>query len=142
MTPVEVVNLCRLAKAACPQQHFDEWTPEIWGTVLGDLRYEDCQAGLVSLVTVKPFCSPAEVREATLRIRRQRLDDFGELPNPPRDLPDDPRSYVEWKGDLIRRICDGEGDAVTAEYAALEAAMPKHPMPELGHIFHKVPSKT
>jgi hypothetical protein len=138
MTPVDTVTLCRLARAAAPQQAFDEYTPEIWYGVLGAYPLDDCKAALMAVIAMKPFVSPSEILTEVKRIRKARVDAFGPLPPPPPDQPDDPRVYAAWKGDMVRRIADGDGAAVKAEYEAIEATFTHHPMPELGRVIHAV----
>ncbi len=109
MTPTEAVILCRFARSICPQQHFDEFTPDAWGEVLGRLRLVDCKEALVELATKQPFVSPAEIRTEVRRIRRERDSDFGALPDPPSDIdPDDTAAYMRWLRDTRRAIADGE----------------------------------
>ena len=106
MTNAEAVILCRYAKAACPQQAFDEYTPDAWGDLLGALRFEDCKEALRNVVKRKPFVAPAEIREEVTRVRNKRIGDFGGIPNPPDDL--DVEEFGRWRADIVRRIGDGE----------------------------------
>ncbi len=109
MTPTEAVILCRFARSICPQQHFDEFTPDAWGEVLGRLRLVDCKEALTELAAKQPFVSPAEIRAEVRRIRRERDSDFGALPDPPNDIdPDDTAAYMRWLRETRRRIADGE----------------------------------
>lgn len=132
MTPTEAVILCRFARSICPQQHFDEFTPDAWGEVLGNLRLVDCKEALVELATKQPFVSPAEIRTEVRRIRRQRTSDFGVLPDPPSSIdPDDTAAYCAWLARTQRAIADGdlkpqpplaiEPPAATEELADLRA---------------------
>ena len=50
MTPVEAVQLCRLVKACCPSQVFDEFTPTVWAEVLDGYSYADAKAVVMKLV--------------------------------------------------------------------------------------------
>ena len=73
MTRPEAVTLCRLAKASCPQQAFDEYTPDAWFELLRDLRFEDCKDALFAVVRESPFVAPAEIRAHIKRVRSDRL---------------------------------------------------------------------
>ncbi len=112
MSNAEAVLLCRYAKAACPQQAFDQYTPDAWGDLLGDLRFEDCKEALRNIVQRQPFVAPAEIRSEVKRVRGKRIADYGPLPNPPYGTDYDQAEYRAYLGDLMRRI--GDGEIVTA----------------------------
>lgn len=106
MTPAEAVMLCRFAKAACPQQAFDEYTPDAWFELLSDLRLEDCKEAVKRVVRRQPFVAPAEIRDEVRRIRADRLNKFGVF-HPPREIAD-LAEWQEWTSAMNRRIADGE----------------------------------
>ena len=120
MTNAEAVMLCRYARAACPQQKFDEYTPDAWADLLTDLRYVDCQAALKEIVKRQPFVSPSEIRDEVRRIRSKRIADFGILPSPPHDMSDE--EQFAWQRDIMQRV--GDGEPVTLPPAPLPAPMP------------------
>lgn len=105
MTPTEAVTLCRYVRAACPQQAMDEYTPQAWADLLGDLRIEDAREAARNLGKRQPFISPSEIRTEVHRIRERRIAEHPE-PAPPPDLT--PVQTVAWLRDTRRRIADGE----------------------------------
>lgn len=105
MSHAEAVALCRYAKAACPQQAFDEYTPDAWSDLLGDLRFEDCREALRVVVKRQPFVAPAEIRGEVSRVRNKRIGDFGPIPCPDGLTPDE---YSRHMATMFRRIGDGE----------------------------------
>jgi hypothetical protein len=107
MTAAEAVMLCRFAKACCPQQAIDEYTPDAWHELLSDLRFEDCKAAVVDVVRDQPFVSPAEIRARIAKVRANRRIEFGPF-TPPPELGDDPAAESQWVREMTRRICDGE----------------------------------
>jgi hypothetical protein len=130
MSHAEAVLLCRYAKAACPQQQFDEYTPDAWSDLLADLRFEDCREALKLVVQRQPFVAPAEIRDEVKRIRNQRIVDFGPLPDPPFDEDFNPEDYRRYLRDSIRRVADGE----ITKPAELEPFEHRDVVAELGHI--------
>lgn len=89
MNAQEAINVCRYVRAACPQQAMDEFTPQAWADLLGDVRYEDAQEAVRVLVKRQPFVAPAEIRNEIKSISRKRLEKFGTA-----DLPSDmPNSF-------------------------------------------------
>jgi len=92
MKPTEVVILTRFVKAACPQQAIDDYTPDAWFDLLGDLSLADCRAAVAAVAKVKPFCAPSEIRAEVQRIRNRRLD-RASIPAPPPELVDDWPAY-------------------------------------------------
>ena len=98
----EAVALCRYAKAACPQQAFDEYTPDAWADLLADVSLADAQEGLRAVVAGKPFVSPSEIRTEVRRIRRRRLDAFGPLPAPAPDA-----DWRAWLAAAVEAVASG-----------------------------------
>ena len=76
MTHAEAVMLCRYTKACCPQQQIDQYTPDAWFDLLGDLRFKACKEAIAEVAKRQPFVSPAEIREQVSMTRRKRLEDF------------------------------------------------------------------
>lgn len=106
MTHAEAVLLCRYAKAACPQQAFDQYTPDAWSDLLGDLRFIDCQEALKAVVQRQPFVAPAEIRAEVKRVRSKRIGDFGPTPDPPPGLT--VNEQRRWHWETMRAIGDGD----------------------------------
>lgn len=136
MSPAEAVMLCRFAKAACPQQAFDEYTPDAWFELLNDLRFEDCKDAVVAVVKRSPFCSPSEIRAEVKRIRFKRISDFGPF-EPPAGIAGDWREgeYRDWMRDMHQEIADG---LTREEYDAANPLSPSKPMPALDAVFKRL----
>lgn len=117
MTPVEAVSLCRVVRAICPQQAMDELTPDAWGLVLEQTRFEDAKEAVVNLGKRQPFIAPSEVVAEVKRIRRDRIAVHPPIA-PPDGLTD--VEYGAWLRETNRRIGDGE----TFEVRALPAGPP------------------
>jgi hypothetical protein len=77
MTPAQSLAITRFVRAACPQQKFDEYTPDAWHELLGDLDFADCDTAVRTLGKRQPFISPAEIRDEVQRIRNDRLRRYG-----------------------------------------------------------------
>src|SRR5690606_20849845 len=69
MTSEEAVILVAYVRACCPQQKFDEYTPDAWHDLLGDLTLNDCRAAARTIAQRQPFVAPAEIRAEVARIR-------------------------------------------------------------------------
>lgn len=118
MNATEAMMLCRFAKAACPQQAIDEYTPDVWLDLLGDLPFMDAKDALLTVAAKQPFVAPAEIRGEANRIRAKRIVDHQPL-TPPPGL--DPIEAIEWRKDAVRRIADGEVVDCDAAYGELKA---------------------
>lgn len=116
MSHTQAVLLCRYAKAACPQQAFDEYTPDAWADLLDDVRFEDAQEALKALVKRQPFVAPAEIRAEVKRVRSKRIAEFGPIPEPPPEIGADPERYHHWFVNTMQAI--GDGDVTPANYDA------------------------
>lgn len=111
MTNAEAVILCRFAKACCPQQQFDSYTPDAWFELLNDLRFEDCKEAVVRIVKRQPFVAPAEIRDEIRLVRIDRFEQFGReygYLEPPAHLADDIPGELAWRRAVERKIFDGE----------------------------------
>lgn len=110
MTNAEAVVLCRFAKACCPQQAFDAYTPDAWFELLSDLTFRDCKDAVVRIVKRQPFVAPAEIRGEIDLVRIERMKTFERQFTliPPAHLADDPAAELAWVRDINRRIYDGE----------------------------------
>lgn len=106
MTPTEAVKLCRSVAAACPQQAIDDFTPDTWHDLLGDLAFDDCYAAAIAVGKRQPFVAPAEIRAEVRRIREDRLSRTP-LPAPPYELADSPGRYQQAIRAGVKRLADG-----------------------------------
>lgn len=106
MTPKEAWSLTRYVAACCPQQAIDEYTPEAWHDLLGDLSFNDCRAAAATVARRQPFVAPSEIRAEVRRDREERL---ARTPLPPPDpgLADDPGRYKAAIQASVQRIADG-----------------------------------
>lgn len=87
MTPDETVVLARYVRALCPQQKFDEYTPDAWHDVLGEYRLADARAAAAAVAKRQPFVSPAEIIGQIKQQRGDRADSF-QGPGLPAEIPD------------------------------------------------------
>ncbi|MFB7910152.1 hypothetical protein ACFC1T_27320 [Kitasatospora sp. NPDC056076] len=78
----EAVALARYVHALCPQQRFDEYTPDVWGDVLVDIAFEDGKQAAVEIARRQPWIAPAEIITEVRRARTGRLDYFQYEPAP------------------------------------------------------------
>jgi hypothetical protein len=96
MTPREIVSVVGIVKALCPAQKIDEYTPDAWAMVIGDLPFEDVKEAVVRIAGREPFISVAHIRQEVRRIRADRLERVPETA-----LPDaDPDNVREWQAAL------------------------------------------
>ncbi len=110
MNPNETVMLARYVKALCPQQKFDEYTPDAWHDVLGEYQLADARAAAASVAKRQPFVSPAEIIGEIKRQRGDRADSF-QGPGLPAEIPDaDPDNipaYLAALREQRHRAADG-----------------------------------
>lgn len=117
MTPKEAVVLTRYVKACCPQQAMDEFTPDAWHDLLGDLSLADCRAAVVLVARRQPFVAPSEIRTEVQRVRDKRLRET-EIPAPPPELLDDPDAYSAALHAAAVAIADGRDPHVAMQAIA------------------------
>lgn len=110
MTPQETVVLARYVRALCPQQKFDEYTPDAWHDVLSDYRLDAARAAAAAVAKRQPFVSPAEIIAEIKQQRGDRATDF-QGPGLPAEVPDadpdDVQAYLAALRDQRTRAADG-----------------------------------
>jgi hypothetical protein len=106
MTPAESLTITRMVRAVCPQQKFDEYTPDAWHRLLEDLPFADCETAVIQLGRRQPFISPSEIRAEVQRIRAARIEQEPEL-TPDAD-PEDVPAYLAALREGRTRAGDGE----------------------------------
>lgn len=110
MTPDETVILARYVRALCPQQKFDEYTPDAWHDVLADFALTDARTAAAAVARKQPFVSPAEI---VTEIRKQRDERASNYQGPglsadiPDADPDDVQAYLSALRGLRTRAADG-----------------------------------
>lgn len=104
MNPAEAVMLVRYVRALCPQQKFDEYTPDAWYDVLSEHDFEACKAACLALSRRQPFIAPAEIVEAVRMERRPRLENFRYEPEDPDESP---RDYLRRLRAQLADFADG-----------------------------------
>jgi hypothetical protein len=87
VTEEEVVVLARYVRALCPQQKFDEYTPDAWHDVLGDYELLDCRRAAAQVAKRQPFVSPAEIIAMIESRRTSNARDI-QGPGQPAEIPD------------------------------------------------------
>jgi hypothetical protein len=105
MNPQEAMALCRFTAACCPSQKIDEYTPDAWGLLLEDIRFDDAKEAVVKVARKQPWVSPAEIIAEVKKIRAKRISEHGPI-IPPAGL--DPIETVEWLKQATRAVGDGQ----------------------------------
>lgn len=110
MKPTETIQLCRLVKACCPSQVFDEFTPLAWAEVLAGYSYDDAKHAVLQLVAtpLEPgrsrYIEPGHIIGGIHRMRSQRLTDAAPT-NPPANLS--AAAYTNWLRQQRAQIAAG-----------------------------------
>jgi hypothetical protein len=136
MNPSETVMLARYVKALCPQQKFDEYTPDAWHDVLGDFALADARAAAAAVAKRQPFVSPAEIIGEIKKIRGERAADF-QGPGLPAEVPDadpdDVRAYLAALRGQRSRAADGF-ELKPRKMAELLAGVGREVPPEIAEV--------
>jgi hypothetical protein len=136
VTPDETVVLARYVRALCPQQKFDEYTPDAWHDVLADFRLADARAAAAAVARRQPFVSPAEIIAEITQIRSDRATDF-QGPGLPAEVPDadpdDVQAYLAALRGQRVRAADGL-ELKKRPMAQLLAGVGQHIPPEVEEV--------
>src|SRR5690606_24391653 len=111
MTPDETFILARYFRALFPQHKFDEYTPDAWHDVLGDIPLDAARAAAATVARRQPFVSPAEIRAAYTAQRENTAADI-QGPGLPAAIPDadpdDVPAYLAAVKEQRTRAADGQ----------------------------------
>lgn len=117
MTPEEAVRICAFTSACCPAQKFDEFTPDAWGLILADIRFEDAKVAVVEIKKRSTWVDPSDIIAEVRKVRAKRIAEHGEIV-PPADLdPDNVPEYVKWLRAAREAIGDGNPPPAVPELA-------------------------
>lgn len=91
-----------------------------WLQVLGDLPFADCEAAVIGHYTDSTeWIMPAHVRQRVRVIRDCRLDAM-EIPEPPRELANDPPAYRAAVRAAAQAIADGRDPEAAMQAVAAQ----------------------
>lgn len=135
MNREETVKLTRYIKAVCPQQAIDDFTPNAWHDLLGDVAYPDALAAVQIITGRKPFVAPAEIRDEVRRIRTSRLEGFQYVPV---EGDDDHRIYLAAYRAQRTAVADGHREAAPALPAGPDRSAERDAL--LADLFPKPPA--
>jgi hypothetical protein len=121
MNSQEAAVLCRYVRALCPQQKFDEFTPDAWHDVLSDYQLTDARQAAARIAKRQPFVAPSEIVDEIGKIRGARIHDF--VYQPPVGERDP--QYLARLRNQLAATGDGERPPV------IDQALPARPVAEL-----------
>lgn len=116
MTNEEAIALTRYVKALCPQQKFDEYTPDAWYDVLHDYTLAEARTAAVVIAGRQPFVAPGEIATEARKARRDRVTLDAET-EPPNANPDDVPLYLRTLRAHRRGVATGHIPPVPAPRA-------------------------
>lgn len=110
MNRQEAVALTRYVKACCPRQAIDEYTPDAWHDLLGDLDLDACRQAVTRVARRQPFVAPAEIRAEVRTERERRLAAVSsDKLLPAGDVADDAGAYLQQVRERVKVVADGKG---------------------------------
>ena len=74
MNSQEATALCAYVHQLCPQQRFNEHTPDVWGDVLAPYALDEARAAVVTVASRQPFVAPAEIITEIKARRAERIE--------------------------------------------------------------------
>jgi hypothetical protein len=58
-----MVTLTKYVHAACPHQAIDDYTPDAWHDIIGDLSLAECRAAVAAMANDVRFIAPCDIRK-------------------------------------------------------------------------------
>jgi hypothetical protein len=121
MNSQEAAMLCRYVRALCPQQKFDEYSPDAWHDILGSYALTDAREAAARVARRQPFVAPSEIADEISKIRAERTHNFVYEPPTGESDPD----YLK----RLRRQLAATGDGQRPP--AVEKTLTARPVAEL-----------
>lgn len=121
MNVTETTAVMRHIAAACPQQRFDEHTPEVWAMVLEPYRLKDCLAAVIDLAREHTWIGTAEIATWVRELHSRRLL-ATPMPSEPDWIGQDTALFLAWT--KATRAAIIHGDPLPDE-TAIRAAIPR-----------------
>lgn len=115
MNHQEATALCAYVRQLCPQQRINEFTPDVWGDVLGPYDATEARAAVVAVASRQPFVAPAEIITEIRARRAERI----ELANIVVD--GDPAHTGAESAAALREIIRAAGDGLTGPSSIRDA---------------------
>ena len=121
MTPEETVILARYVRALCPQQKFDEYTPDAWHDVLGDFTLDEARTAAAAVARQQAVVAPGEIATEVRKARRALVSVDAET-EPPAVDPNNVPLYLRQIRTHRRNVATGAVPAIPALTAAVTEA--------------------
>lgn len=118
MTPDETVILARYVRALCPQQKFDEYTPDAWHDVLGDYTLDEARTAAATIARRQAFVAPGEIATEVRKGRRELVSVDAETEPPVAD-PNNVPLYLRQVRTHRRAVATGLTPAIPALPASI-----------------------
>ncbi|MGW0033632.1 hypothetical protein ACWDXD_27945 [Streptomyces sp. NPDC003314] len=121
MTDEEVVVLAGYVRALCPQQRFDEYTPDAWYDVLHDFTLDEARTAAAAVASRQAFVAPGEIATEVRKQRRALISVDAET-EPPTADPNNVPLYLRQVRTHRRAVATGQTPAVPALPASITEA--------------------
>lgn len=118
MTPQETVVLARYVHALCPQQKFDEYTPDAWHDVLHDYTLDEARTAAATIASQQAFVAPGEIATEVRKQRRALVSVDAET-EPPAADPNNVPLYLRQVRTHRRAVATGRTPAIPALPASI-----------------------
>jgi hypothetical protein len=116
MTPAETVKVWALVVQLCPGQRREEYTPDAWHEVIGDLRFDHAVAAVKELGRERAFIGTADIWQKVQATRRGRLESAQAQGGLPTVLyPDDVARELAERRRITQLVMDGDAEVRTDE---------------------------
>ncbi|MFD6421582.1 hypothetical protein [Streptomyces sp. NPDC060198] len=74
MNSQEAILIAKYVASVCPQQRFNEHTPDVWGDILAPYTVDDARAAVIAVAARQPFVAPAEIVTEIKARREERIE--------------------------------------------------------------------
>jgi hypothetical protein len=118
MTEEDTVLLVGYVRALCPQQKFDEYSPDAWYDVLHDYSLDEAKTAAANVASRQPFVAPGEIATEVRKQRRALVSVDAET-EPPAADPNNVPLYLRTLRTHRRNVATGQTPAIPALPASI-----------------------
>lgn len=120
MTEEDTVLLVGYVRALCPQQRFDEYSPDAWYDVLHDYTLDEAKTAAAAVASRQAFVAPGEIVTEVRKARKARVSVDAETEAPAAD-PNNVPLYLRQLRSHRRDVATGH--AAPIPVAAINASV-------------------
>lgn len=97
MIPAHATQVCETAATIWPNIKVSDQTCRAWFLALADTNFYDAQTAIGNLARHRKTIHVSDIVREADRVKSELLRSLPPAPEPPSELADDPRAFIQWQ---------------------------------------------